>query len=82
MSEDDFGDCLATLYNLLPDLAPRLAKAPPKRLAQLAAATHTLAARLLRLRAIFPKVSTCSDALLGLLGDVLWCMLLGAAGCC
>jgi hypothetical protein len=56
MSEDDFGDCLATLCNLLPDLAPRLVKAPPQRLAQLAAATHTLAARLLRLRAIFPKV--------------------------
>ncbi|KAF6256115.1 hypothetical protein COO60DRAFT_1640964 [Scenedesmus sp. NREL 46B-D3] len=57
MSEAELQDRLATLRNLLPDLAPRLAKAPPKRLAQLAAATHTLAARLLRLRFIFPKAS-------------------------
>lgn len=57
ISEAEFEDCLATLCNLLPDLAPRLAKAPPQRLAQLAAATHTLAARLLRLRAIFPKAN-------------------------
>lgn len=59
ISEAEFEDCLATLCNLLPDLAPRLAKAPPQRLAQLAAATHTLAARLLRLRTIFPKVIAC-----------------------
>lgn len=57
ISEAEFEDCLATLCNLLPDLAPRLAKAPPQRLAQLAAATHTLAARLLRLRTIFPKAN-------------------------
>jgi hypothetical protein len=59
ISEAEFEDSLATLSNLLPDLAPRLAKAPPQRLAQLAAATHTLAARLLRLRGIFPKVCAC-----------------------
>lgn len=38
------------------DLASRLVKAPPKRVAQLAASTEIIAERLLRLRDIFPQV--------------------------
>lgn len=42
------------------DLADRLVKAPPKRVVELASSTDIIAARLLRLREIFPKVhQTC-----------------------
>jgi hypothetical protein len=42
------------------DLASRLVKAPPKRVARLAANTDVIAARLLRLRDIFPQVRCCA----------------------
>jgi hypothetical protein len=41
------------------DLADRLIRAPPKRVAQLATSTDVIAARLLRLRELFPKVVLC-----------------------
>lgn len=56
ISEEELEERLQTLSNLLPDLAPRLIKAPPQQLAQLAAGTHAIAARLLQLKAIFPQV--------------------------
>ncbi|KAF8068392.1 hypothetical protein HT031_002081 [Scenedesmus sp. PABB004] len=58
VSDADLEARLQALYNLLPDLAARLVKAPPKRVAQLAASTELVAARLLRLRAIFPQANT------------------------
>ncbi|WIA10616.1 hypothetical protein OEZ85_010798 [Tetradesmus obliquus] len=58
VSEDELEDRLQQLYNLLPDLASRLVKAPPKRVAQLAASTEIIAERLLRLRDIFPQANT------------------------
>lgn len=53
-----------TLDVVSADLADRLVKADPKRVAALASSTDLIAARLLRLREIFPKVLACtlSDA--------------------
>lgn len=42
------------------DLADRLVKADPKRVVALASSTDLIAARLLRLREIFPKVPACT----------------------
>jgi len=46
----------------LADLADRLVKAPPQRVAELASSTDVIAARLLRLRDIFPKVGCSADS--------------------
>ncbi|KAF6259426.1 hypothetical protein COO60DRAFT_1513264 [Scenedesmus sp. NREL 46B-D3] len=58
VSEAELEERLQQLYNLLPDLASRLVKAPPKRVAQLAVNTDSIAARLLSLRDIFPQANT------------------------
>lgn len=56
ISEAELEERLQAVCNLLPDLADRLFMAPPKRIAALASNTRVIAARLLRLREIFPKV--------------------------
>lgn len=48
--------CLHACVLVCADLASRLVKAPPKRVAQLAVNTDSIAARLLSLRDIFPQV--------------------------
>eukprot|EP00775_Hariotina_reticulata_P003423 gene3423-3695_t len=61
LSDGELEQRLATITLLLPDLADRLTRAPPTLLAQLAANTDTLAARLLRLKLIFPEVLYVDD---------------------
>jgi hypothetical protein len=63
ITEEELEQRLQQVFNLLPDLADRLVKADPKRVAALATSTDLIAARLLRLRDIFPKAN--ASALVG-----------------
>jgi hypothetical protein len=63
ITEEELEQRLQQVFNLLPDLADRLVKADPKRVAALASSTDLIAARLLRLREIFPKAN--ASALVG-----------------
>jgi hypothetical protein len=57
VSEEELEERLQHVVNLLPDLADRLFKAPPKQVAALASSPDLIACRLLRLREIFPKAN-------------------------
>eukprot|EP00878_Enallax_costatus_P027132 GHUV01029183.1.p1 GENE.GHUV01029183.1~~GHUV01029183.1.p1 ORF type:complete len:231 (+),score=57.23 GHUV01029183.1:271-963(+) len=57
ITEAELEERIQQLTNLLPDLANRLVNFPAMRVAQLAANTDKVAARLLRLRQIFPKAN-------------------------
>lgn len=63
ITEEELEERLQQVFNLLPDLADRLVKAPPKRVAELASSVDVIAARLLRLREICPKAN--ASALVG-----------------
>lgn len=56
IGEEELDGRLRAVAALLPDLAPRLGTAPVDMVVALAGGTGTVAARLLRIKAAFPRV--------------------------
>lgn len=72
ISEGDLDQRLQEVITLLPDLASRLPSAPVNMVVKLAGSTHVIMARLLRIKAAFPRVRRCCRRCTADCGSALW----------